>query len=100
MLIAGPIADLDIAILEIAQGCYRELAALRDNLSTCIVLHTIRSLTLRKSGQFLNEDVLQVGNLSLILLVNLGKGNLVLLLVLASLDGTGEEFLVDDDTCQ
>ena len=41
MLIAGPIANLDIAILKIAQGGHRELAALRDNLGTGVVLYTL-----------------------------------------------------------
>ena len=41
MLIVGPIADLYVTILQVLQGCHRKLAALRDNLCTGVVLHTL-----------------------------------------------------------
>ena len=41
MLVSGPVAGLYITILKVSQSSSSEFAALRDNLSTCIVLHTL-----------------------------------------------------------
>ena len=100
MLIICPVTDLDITIFQILQGGYRKLTALSDNLSTGIILHTLRGLALCQLNELVDEDILQVINLCLILLVDLGQGDLVLLLRLTVLDGTCKQLLVDHDTSQ
>ena len=100
MLVIGPVADLDVTILKILQGGDGELSTLGNNLSTGIVLHTQRGLALCQGHQLLDQNILQIIDLCLILLVNLSQRDLVLLLGLTGLHGTGEEFLIDDDTSQ
>ena len=93
-------ADLNITVLKVLQVGHGELATLRDNLSTGVVLHTLGGLSLGEGHQLVDQNILQVVNLSLMLLVNLSQRNLVLNLVLTGFHGTGKEFLVNDDTCQ
>ena len=100
MLVVGPVADLDVTILQVLQGGNRELTTLRDNLCTSIVLHTLRSLTLCKGYQFLDQDILQVLYLCLMLLINLSKQNLILLLGSTGLGSTRKELLIDNNTRQ
>ena len=100
MFIIGPVADLDITVLEVLQGGHRKLAALTDDLGTHVVLHTHRGLALGEFSQLVDEDIFQVVNLSLVFFVDLFQCNLILCLRLAVLDGTLEEFLVNDDTRQ
>ena len=98
--IGSPIADMHITILKILEVGHCECATLGDYLRTSVVFHTLRNLTLGKFEQLVDENLLQVINLCLVFLVNLGKSNLILHLCLTSLDGTLEEFLVDDNTCK
>ena len=100
MLIICPVVALDITILKVTQGGSSELAALGDDLGTSVVLHTLRGLTLRQLQELVDQDIAQVIHLCLILLVDLGKCDLILLLRLTVLDGTTEHLLVDDDTRQ
>ena len=100
MLIAGPVVGLDVTIFKVSEGCHRKLTALADNLSTHIVLHTLRGPTLREFNQLVDQDILQVIDLGLIFLINLLECDLILCLRLTVLDGTLEQFLVDDDTGQ
>ena len=80
MLILSPLIRLNTIILQILQGCSSKGTALGDNLSTCIILNTLRSHTFCKCKQLVYEDILQVITLCLILLINLSKNNLILLL--------------------
>ena len=98
MFIISPVADLDITILKITQGCHSELAALGDNLCAGVILHALGGLTLGQLQQLVDQDVLQVTDLGVILFVNLRQLDLILSLRLAVLDSTQEQFLVDDDT--
>ena len=41
VLVVGPVADLDITVLEVLQVGDSELSTLRDNLCTSVVLHTL-----------------------------------------------------------
>ena len=100
VLVVGPVTDLDVTIFQVLQGSHGKLAALGDDLRSGIVLDTLRGLTLRQFDELVDQDILQVANLSFILLVNLGQRDLILLLRLAVLDGAGKHLLVDDDTCQ
>ena len=96
--IGSPIADMHTTILKVLEVGNSECATLSDYLSTSVVLHTLRNLTLGKFKQLVDENLLQVLYLCLIFLVNLRKNNLILHLCLTGLDGALEEFLVDDDT--
>ena len=100
VVVVGPLAYLHVAILQVLQVGHGELAAVGYHLCASIVLHSLRDLAVGKHEQLLNEDVLQVVNLCLILLVNLGQEHLVLLLRLARLNGTREYLLVNNHTCQ
>ena len=91
---------MNVTILKVAEVCHCKAAALGDDFGTGIVLNTLRHLTLCEFEQLVDENLLQVLTLCIILLVNLGKRNLVLHLALAGLYGTLEEFLVDDDTSE
>ena len=90
MLIIGPVVTLDAVILHvrILQGGGSELAALGNHLGTCVVFHALAGLSLGQDKQLVYQDILQVVVLCLVLLVNLGQDNLVLLLALAGLHGT------------
>jgi hypothetical protein len=92
--------DWTAVVFQILKSCGGELAALGDNLSSGIVFHALRGLTLSECEQLVDKNILQVVVLSLILLVDLCECNLILLLALASLHGTREQFLVNDDTAQ
>ncbi|CUP64868.1 Uncharacterised protein [Segatella copri] len=48
MLILSPLIRLNTIILQILQGCSSKGTALGDNLSTCIILNTLRSHTFCK----------------------------------------------------
>ena len=100
MLVAGPVVRLNAVVLEVLQHCSCELGALCDNLSTRVVLNTLRSLALGECEELVDENILQVVVLCLVLLVDLGENHLVLLLRLACLDGTREELLVDNHTAE
>ena len=98
MVIASPVVRLDAVELKVSDSRSCELAALSDNLSTCVVLNTLRGLVLCESKELVNKDFLEVLSLCLVLLVNLSKDDLILLLLLTSLDCTREEFLIDYHT--
>ena len=98
VLVVGPVAYLDVAVLKVLEVGDCKLAALGNYLGTGVVFDALRCLAFGEGEQLVDENVLQVVDLCLILLVNLCQQNLVLLLGLACLDGTGKEFLVDDDT--
>ena len=100
VLIIGPVANLYVTILKVAQGCSSKLATLGDNLSTCIVLNALRCLTLGQLHELVDQDILQVVNLSLVLLVDLSQHDLILLLRLTVLDSTLEHLLVNNNTAQ
>ena len=88
MLIVGPAAALDALIVEVLESCHGELGTLGDNLCIGIVLDALRGLILCKRHQAVDKHILQVVCLCLILLVNLCKGNLILLFTLTGLDST------------
>ena len=98
MGIGCPVADMYVTILKILEVGNSECTTLSDNLRTGIVLNALRHLTFGQFEQLVDEYLLQVVNLCLVFLVNLGKSNLILHLCLTGLDGTLEEFLVDDNT--
>ena len=98
MVIASPVVRLDAVELKVSDSRSCELAALCDDLSTCVVLNTLRGLVLCESQELVNKDFLEILCLCLLLLVNLGKDDLILLLRLTGLDCTREELLIDYHT--
>ena len=100
MFILCPTIRLYAIILQVLQSCCCELATLGDDLSTRVILHALRSLAFSQGEQLINQNILQVVALCLVLLINLGKDNLILLLWLTSLNGTREQLLVDNNTTQ
>ena len=80
MLIICPVVALDITILKVTQSSSSELATLGDDLGTCIVLDTLRGLAFRQFKELVDQDIAQIIDLCLILFVNLGQGDLILLL--------------------
>ena len=100
MSILRPIIRLNSIIFKILQRSSRKLGTLSDDFCTGIVFHTFRNHPLCQGQQLVNENILQVVVLGLILLINLGKDNLILFFGLPVFDGAGEKLLVYYDTAQ
>ena len=100
VFILGPIVALNSIIFQILQYRSSKLAALSNDLSTSVILHTIRYFIFRQGKKFVHENIFQVVVLCFILFINLSKRQLILLFRLAGFDGTGEQFLINHDTAQ
>ena len=100
MGIIGPVADLYVTILQVAEVGLCELGALGDDFCTSIVFYTLRHLVLSEFEQLVDEYVLDVLVLCSIFLVYLCEFDLVLLLCLTGLYGSCKELLVDNHTCK
>ena len=80
MLVTSPVVRLNAIELKVSNSSSCELAALGDDLCTCIVLDTLRGLVLCKGHELVDKDFLKVLTLCLVLLVNLSEDDLILLL--------------------
>ncbi len=95
-----PAGKLNGCKVERLEGCGSETLAMRNDLGTHVVLHTLRGDALGQLKQLVDEDGLEVCHLVLELLVDGCQTWLVLSLGRTGLDGTREEFLVDDHTVE
>ena len=100
VVIICPVITLDSIEFKVLQCRNSELATLGNNLSTSVIFHTLRNLTFSKRHQFVYKNILQVIVLCLILFIYLCKEYLILLLGIAGLNSTREQFLVNNDTAQ
>ena len=80
MLVVSPVIRLYAVVFKVLELCDAELAALRNDFCTGIILDAHRSLVLGKGKEFVDKDVLQIIDLGCIFFVYLGKYYLVLLL--------------------
>ena len=100
MGIVGPVVRLNAIVFQVLERSRRELATLIDYFCTRVVFNALRHLVFGEFEEFVYQDVFEVFVLSLVFFVYLGKYNLVLFLRVASLNGTREQFLVDNNATE
>ena len=96
VLICGPSAQLHGRIVERVEDRFGNLGTLGNEVDTHVVLHAHALLALGELEQLVHENGFQVGHLAVELIVDGLQARLVLCLGGTCLDGTGEQFLVND----
>ena len=86
MFVVCPSVTLNSIIFQVLQHSNRKLTTLRNDFSTCVVLHTLRHFVLCKHHQLVHENIFQIVNLGVIFFVDLSKDYLILFLAFTCLD--------------
>ena len=100
VLISNPLAKLYGRVIQCFQITTGKLRTLGYDLSSHVVLHTLRNQVFSQCQQFINQDLLQICNFCFKLFINLWQKSFVRHLRATCLYRTGEQTLVNDNTFQ
>ena len=100
MLIFCPVTQLNGGEVHITEIGSRELSALTNYFGSHIVLHTLGCVVFSELQELAHQYLLQVGYLTVELIVDLRQQRFVRQFGTTSLDDAGEQTLTDNNTLQ